>query len=140
MVCVRPTTQSLPKFINNFDTSTLFEILNKSTERSIDLSFPVFEINTNLSLTPLLKDIVLNLMSNDDKTFDPQIMADQMSTICVDQTGVAAGSVTWLYGILGLSEGEDIIELKFNRPFIYFIIEPETQAILMAGVYAGPKE
>ena len=142
MVCVMPTTQSLSKFINNFGASNLIEIINESTERSIDLSFPLFELNTNISLIPLLKNIGLNLKSTADDTNGalPNLNVDQISTIRVDQTGVAAGSVTSLWIVLGLAETNDIIKLTFNHPFIYFIIEPETQAILMAGQYTGPEE
>ena len=142
MVCVMPTTQSLSKFINNFGASNLIEIINESTERSIDLSFPLFELNTNISLIPLLKNIGLNLKSTADDTNGalPNLNVDQISTIRVDQIGVAAGSVTSLWLVLGLAETGDIIKLELNRPFIYFIIEPESQAILMAGQYVSPEE
>ncbi len=138
MVCVRPAASDLSELVNNFEVSDLQTIINDATEHSINLSFPLYKLNTNCSLFPLLHNIGINLEPVESSS--PMLQANQMSTINVDQTGVAAGSVTWLFGILGLVDAENPIELKFDRPFIYFIIEPKTQAILFAGQYTGPEE
>lgn len=142
IIFIKPIESSLPIFINNFNTSDLQEIISNATQHNIKLSIPVFEISSNYSLIPLFQSIGINFKANDshsDNTY-PLIQADQISTIRVDDNGVAAGSVTLFYITFGLQDFENPIVLNLNRPFIYFIIEPETQAILMAGQYTGPEE
>lgn len=142
IIFITPIKSPLPMFINNFNSSNLHEIISNATQHNIKLSIPIFEISNNYSLIPLFQSIGINLKANashPDNTF-PLIQADQISTIRVDDNGVAAGSVTLFYITLGLHDFEDTIVLNLNRPFIYFIIEPETQTILMAGQYTGPEE
>ncbi len=132
MICVRPANGSLDEAINSFEAADLQAIIDNSTPRSIDITFPVFKFNSRSDLTAIYENCGI--------TFPPatNVRTEQMSTIGVDQVGVAAGSATKLYLILSAPETEDIIELKFDRPFMFFIVDPDTKALLMAGQYVSP--
>ena len=142
MLLIMPNRDTtLIDLIQNFDVRNYLDIINKATPTAINLTLPRFNNNCELSLIPFLKKLGFHL--SDFKVpivRNNKIKIDQTSTISVNQIGVAAGSATVLTVIVSEPPIKDPIELKFNRPFIYFIIEPETQAILMAGQYAGPEK
>ena len=131
---------ALSQKINADDINTVIE---NSDKRDISLTFPVFNLNSKLALLPIFAKHGINpskaLASNIAIT--PQsIQLDQLSTIRVNQIGVAAGSVTTLCCVVSAPIIEDQIELKFNRPFMFFIIHPYTKTLLFAGQYAGPED
>lgn len=132
MICTLPVNTNLPEAINDFETTDLYDIIDNAKIQDINLYFPVFKLNKQLYLNPLFKECGIDISTQ-------SVRYEQASTINVDQKGVAAGSVTSIYCILSAPNIEDPIELKFNHPFMFFIIDPETKTLLFAGQCVGPK-
>lgn len=142
VVCILPADQDINSFARHFEADDYRNILINATKRSINLTFPIFNIETGLSLLPLFKKYGINPSSAIATNLAiplTGLQLQQQSTIRVNQTGIAAGSVTSLYVVMSAPDTYDPIELKFNRPFIFFIIDPETKSILFAGQYTGPE-
>ena len=133
MICILPVNTNLSETIKDFEATDLYNIIDNARIQDIKLYFPVFKLDKQLSLNSLLKKCKIDI-SNQNVT------CEQASFIKVDQKGVAAGSITSLYCILSAPNVEDPIELKFNRPFMFFIVDPETKTLLFAGQCVGPVE
>ncbi len=143
IICITPVERNLNELIRDIDVDALQKNLREANQRCINLSLPKFKINSDIPLIPLFEgngtDLASGIASN--KTLAPtDIQIDQLSNINVTQIGVAAGSITSATVIVSATIMEDPIDLKFNKPFIFFIIDPATQAILFAGQYTGPEE
>ncbi|MDE5555426.1 MAG: serpin family protein, partial [Muribaculaceae bacterium] len=143
IICLLPNNKELNTLTQRINADDILTILENSTKRDIELTFPVFSINCNLSLLPIFAKHGITpskaLASNIAITAQ-SIKLDQLSTIRVNQTGVAAGSVTSLCVILSAMDLDEPIKLNFNRPFIFFIVDHVTKTILFAGQYVGPVE
>ncbi|MDE5555424.1 MAG: hypothetical protein K2J10_09615 [Muribaculaceae bacterium] len=133
MICTLPVESSLSEAIKAFEVTDLYDIIEKAKSQDINIYFPVFKFRKQLDLNPLFNKCGFYMPSQ-------RVKCEQTSTIEVDQTGVAAGSVTSLYCVLSAPCIENPIELKFNRPFMFFIIDPETKTLLFAGQCVGPVE
>lgn len=72
--------------------------------------------------------------------FGIAMFKDVSQTINVTPRGVAAGSVTSMTVVVSEPIIDNPIELKFNRPFIYFIIDPKTSILLISGQYVNPSD
>ena len=143
MICILPNNKDLNALSQKINADDINTIIENSDKRDIILTFPVFNLNSKLSLLPIFAKHGINpskaLASNIAIT--PQsIQLDQLSTIRVNQIGVAVGSVTTLCCVVSAPIIEDPIELKFNRPFMFFIIDPYTKTFLFAGQYTGPED
>lgn len=51
----------------------------------------------------------------------------------IDEAGATVAAATDIVGKLTSYASPDLVELIFNRPFLYFMVNKTTGAILMAG-------
>lgn len=138
-------------FVKSFNVSYLNLYDRNSWKESIDhelplinLSLPKFESEFSLylenyfrQLDILLKTHGLPGMTSISKNETEQSFAIKQKTVIkVDEDGSSASSAT---GVLyPSSSGDDfepkVVDLTFDRPFVYFICNTKTGSILIAGV------
>ncbi|MBQ2825082.1 MAG: serpin family protein [Clostridia bacterium] len=102
---------------------------------------PQFELRKSLSLTDAIKSMGAELMFSDEANFDALTMSEglkvtdvmQESFIEVTAQGTRAGSSSAVVMKDSASVSQDFEELKFDRPFIFMIVENESNLPLFIG-------
>lgn len=103
---------------------------------------PQFELRKNLSLADTVAAMGAGLMFTDEANFDALTMSDglkvsdvvQESFIKVTESGTKAGSSSAVVMIDSAAPApQDFEELKFDRPFIFMIVENESILPLFIG-------
>lgn len=102
---------------------------------------PQFELRNKLSLSDTAKAMGMELMFTDEANFDALTMSEglkvsdiiQESFIKVNETGTKAGSSTSVVLKDSAPAPQDFEELKFDRPFVFMIVENESNLPLFIG-------
>lgn len=104
---------------------------------------PQFELRSKLSLNDAAKAMGMELMFTDEANFDGLTMSDglkvtdvlQESFVEVNAKGTKAGSSTAIVVKPGASKApeSDILSLVFDRPFVFMIVENESNLPLFIG-------
>ena len=110
---------SLPKFTTEFGSS-LKDVLE---QQGITRTFGVNAELKGISDTPLFVDDIIH------KTY-----------IDVDEEGTEAAAVTAITVRLTSIRPEKVIAMKFDRPFVYAIINNENNEVLFVGKIGNPIE
>ena len=131
-ICILPQDKNISSLFPNFSKSDLEQVLTETESKPIDLTLPEFTLNTDLSLIPSFDQLGIKLS-------DHNIFSEQFSNLKIDQEGITASSATINYVVVGCEVINDPIKVVFDRPFIFFLIEPESRTLLMAGQYVGPE-
>ncbi len=121
---------------------------------SVDLFLPKFDIRTALNLKPVLQDMALGIPFTPDANFGgihvPEGDGDRLfiskvvhqATMSVDETGTEASAATAvLMSTGGGCGGPDplrTITLRLDRPFLFFLRDLGTGAVLFAGRVTDP--
>ncbi len=102
---------------------------------------PQFELRSKLSLNDTAKAMGIELMFTDEANFDGLTMSDglyvsdilQESFVEVNSKGTKAGSSSAVIMEDSLAIPTDFEELKFDRPFVFMIVENESNLPLFIG-------
>lgn len=116
-------------------------VSNLTCSKIVKLSLPKFESKWNGDLSSLLNKMGLNqalsngfnkILKNGSFAIDQVLHA---VNIKVDEKGAEAAAASQITMVTspGPDEDPEIIELNFNRPFVYLIRECSTGAILFMG-------
>lgn len=145
LVILLPTdNEGLERVEKTLDPSYLSAILSESRKVRVALSIPRFEIETSVELSDLLKQMGLNLAFGNQADFsgitgNKELRIDKVfhgAKIKVNETGTqaAAGTATVM-----VRKSAQIMEISFhaNHPFIYYVLDSETQTILFMGRFMG---
>ena len=147
MVILLPDEGNSPESIGGQLNPTKWETLNASLNNpvEIDVWFPKFQYSWDIELKQLLSSMGMAIaFSKTDADFS-KINADYQlyitkvihkTFIKVDEEGTEAAAVTSV-GI-GMSAMPVTLEFHANRPFLYFITEEDTGAILFIGKVENP--
>lgn len=129
---------------HNYDT--LCKSMNH--RQRIDLSLPRFKCEYNTGLKSTLQalgmsdafDSRANFAGiSDEPLYIDEIM--QKTYLKIDEEGAEAAAVTSvLIGAMAMRPTSDPIELKFDRPFIYLIVDRGSENILFVGKSDNPQE
>ncbi len=141
MLIVLPKDTKINKFLTTMNAEVFNHIISslKTTERKIDLNLPQFSTNCNLNLREMLATLMPTAF---DETADFSRLSKvrsyinrftQDTKIDVNEYGTEASGVTVQSNMF------KSINLPFNanHPFLYFIYDETTHAILLAGQYCG---
>ena len=161
MLVVLPKSAKLREFIASMDREKYTRILNtfqmaqpsipynrsKDKEFNLSLYLPRFECDSKLNMTDFVKKMMPRAFDFQKADFSaiskkPTMIHDirQMTNIQVTELKTKAVSITvseqWID--IGL-EDEPIQELIFNanHPFLYFVYDEQTHAILLMGQFCG---
>lgn len=129
---------------HNYDT--LCE--GMSYRQRIALSLPRFKCEYNIGLKSALKAMGMSdafgHKANFEGISDEPLYIDeimQKTYLKINEEGAEAAAVTAIMvGAMAMRPTSDPIELKFDRPFIYLIVDKSTDNILFIGKSDNPQE
>ena len=144
MLVVLPKTEKLALFSQSMTHELFINILDSLHEpEEVDVALPRFKSESDLSMTDLLKELLPSIFCdksfgfnamNDDLLNPPAIAAiNQKTCIEVSEEGNKAQSVTEESWVEFLLKPEVIAD----HPFLYFIYDEATRAILLMGQFCG---
>ena len=144
MLIVLPKTEKLATFSQSMTLESFHEILDSLTEPvTVILDLPRFKCESNLSMMKLLKKSLPRVFNQEDVTFNAIVddpinslvlkEIDHKTSIEVNEKGTRAYSVTeelWI----SISIKPEFIA---DHPFLYFVYDEATRAILLMGQFCG---
>ena len=144
MLIVLPKTEKLATFSQSMTLESFNGILDSLTEPvDVELELPRFKCKSDLSMMDLLKKLYPSVFSKKDVYFNAIVddpfnslelkEIDQETSIEVNEKGTKAYSNTKELGIL-ISLNPEFIA---NHPFLYFVYDDATCAILLMGQFCG---
>lgn len=127
------------------------DLLQGREERLMNLSLPKFTVSCDQELNELLQDLGV------EKAFDPGLadfsdlgtdeagqplyvsLVRQKAVIELNEEGVKAGAVTVVEMRAGSGmPAEEPVEMNLDHPFVYMILDMETQVPLFVGILDEP--
>ena len=162
---IMPNNSNIKDFISNLPSDFLDtfddDISEVSNKNVIDLYLPVFSYDYDLSnFKDILKDLGIKKAFNPDKAEFYNIITKEnrekysIDNIYVDEaihkthielneSGTKAAAVTY-FGMLETASFEKeepkVIEIKFNKPFLYLIRDSKSKEILFLGTVYEPNK
>ncbi|WP_066020920.1 MULTISPECIES: serpin family protein [Clostridium] len=153
-IAVMPASNiNLNDYINSFDENTIKNMLGNMTGGEVTVMLPKFTSEFQMSLNDVLKSMGLdNLFNKNEADFSKMyyrandidnnlyISDIQHKTfVKIDESGTEAAAATEIKPKETLCRPtKDNIEIKFNRPFVYMIIDTKTSIPVFMGVMRNP--
>ena len=149
MLVVLPKSSKLREFIASMDREKYTRILNtfqKDKVFDLSLSLPRFECDSKFNLTAFVEEMMPRAFDFQKADFSaiskiPTIIHDirQKSNIQVTELKTKAVSTTvaeqWFE--IGLEDEPKELIFTANHPFLYFVYDEATHAILLMGQFCG---
>lgn len=147
MLCILPNKGiKLNDYINTMSENTISNLIKQKSNVNISVTFPEFKVTADYKLNNMLKNMGLNNAFDSSKA-DFSKMCEgsdglyissvrQKTFLQVDELGTQAGAATSV-------EMEKLImmsDLNFNRPFVYAIIDTQTNLPLFLGTIENPNQ
>lgn len=135
---------SLDQYLESLSGAKLQTLFNSATGVNRCIAhLPQFSLRNKLSLSDTAKAMGMELMFSDEANFDALTMNEglkvsdimQESFVEVEAKGTKAGSSTAITVKPGASSApeSDIVSLVFDRPFVFMIVENESNLPLFIG-------
>jgi serine protease inhibitor len=149
LLVVLPVRQRLGKLQQRLDGRRLDQIARGLSARPVNLSLPRFHLNSDLELTSALKKLGMPTAFGEAASFSRITTAVPLkigfvkhaADFTVDEAGTVAAAATFV-GVTVKSAPRpprDAIAFKANRPFLFFLRDDRTGAILFAGRLTDPQ-
>jgi serpin B len=146
MVCIMPKQQSCSELLSSIRDEQWNTWMGSTQEREIILEIPKFKESYKYLMNDPLKALGLtnlfrlpDLSGMFEEAYQLQVSKVLQDTyISVDESGAEAAAVTVII-VDYTSIGPEVIEVKFDHPFIYAIQDAQTNAIVFLGVMSEPK-
>lgn len=144
MLIVLPKTEKLATFSQSMTLESFNEILDSLTEpEGVELDLPRFKCESDLSMMDMLKEMLPSVFNDKSAGFNAIIDdpinslvitgIDHKTSIEVNEKGTKAFSVTQELWVTISMKPEFIA----NHPFLYFVYDEATRAILLMGQFCG---
>ncbi len=130
------------------DDDLLGEVLTDGTETTLDVTFPLFDLDSRPDLTAALQAVGVTAPFETDADFDPMTVDPEaaplrlaavvhQATVAVDEEGTVAAAATGaVFEQVGAAITDD--ELVVDRPFLFVIHDLETATPLFLGRVTDP--
>jgi serpin B len=148
LLVMLPMGQELGALQHSLDGRSLARIARDLTPRPVDLSLPRFHLNTDTELTNSLKKLGMPTPFGESANFSRITTAADLkiafvkhaADFTVDEAGTVAAAAT-VVGVTVKSAPRlprDAITFNANRPFLFFLRDNRTGAVLFAGRLTDP--
>lgn len=148
MLMLMPRSKNIDDFLNSINRDTIAKIQNKFEYDSINISIPKLELEYEINLNDILIEMGIeeafdSRSANFSKMFNElqsSIWIDrvkQKSFLKVNEEGTEAAAATVVVMTLGISDEKF---MNFNIPYLFFIIEKQSNTILFCGKVVNPVE
>ncbi|HTV20519.1 MAG TPA: serpin family protein, partial [Polyangiaceae bacterium] len=145
LVAIMPPLGSFGAFIEGLDAATAERIAAQLQPTDVDLSFPKLAIEAEVPLKDRL--IALGMRTAfEDANADfsalsetPVVVSDAFhrATISIDEEGTIAAAAT-AFVLRPTSAPPEGVGVVFDHPFVFFVRDVQTNALLFVGHYANP--
>lgn len=133
---------SVSEYINSLDGASLSDMLSNAKNATVRTSLPKFEFEYGVKLNDVLKTMGMtdafdpkssdfSGISSDNGLYIGKVM--HKTYIQVAEKGTRAGVATSVEMLNGSAEPEEIYEVYLNRPFIYMLIDLQSNTPLFIG-------
>lgn len=148
LMVVLPVGQRLGALQNRLDGRALARMARGLSARPVILSLPRFHLNTEAELTGALKKLGMPTAFSEAADFSrisaavPLKVAfvKHVADFTVDEEGTVAAAAT-VVGVVVKSKGRsprDAVTFNADRPFLFFLRDDRTGAVLFAGRLSDP--
>ncbi len=152
MVAILPSEkQSVRELACNLSAEKLSKALNNAESTLVNLQLPKFEVSFDQILNDDLQKMGLEDAFNPEKADLSKMgvsdssnpiyinLVRQKAVVKVDEEGTEAAAVTEIAAADACAlEIEEPIDVFFNRPFLYMIMDMDTQIPLFVGIVDNP--
>ncbi len=138
---------SISELLTDLQGTALYELLQKQTDRPINLRIPKFSFDYDAVLNDSLAKMGMptaftaqadfSRMTEGEDLFIGQVIHKTHIEFAEEGTRAAAVTGVVMFGTSAAPTEEPIL-LNFNRPFLFFIIDTETNIPLFSGVLNNP--
>jgi serpin B len=144
MVLILPAEGSFETFEKALTTSQLDEILEGLENRSVNLTMPKFEYESEFRLGETLIEMGMPSAFGDAADFSGMdgtlnLVIEEVvhkAFVAVDEAGTEAAAATAV--IMVEKAILDIVKMRIDRPFIFMIRDNQTESILFLGRVVNP--
>jgi serpin B len=148
LLVVLPVRQRLGSLQHRLDAEGLNRIAHSLTRRSVILSLPRFHLSTKAELEDTLKRLGMPTAFSDGADFSRITTAAPLkidfvrhaADFIVDEEGTvaAAATVVGMVRTSGPGIPTDAVKFNANRPFLFFLRDNRTGAVLFSGRLTDP--
>jgi serpin B len=134
------------KDLSSVGFQNFWKDLSTAYPQEVRVSFPKFKIKGDYDLVPSFKSLGLTdafgVNADFSKISSQGVLIDQIkhkAVVEVDETGTVAAAVTAVSMMLS-GMPQEPLSFKVDRPFLFFLVDNETGAILFMGRVSDPRE
>jgi serpin B len=149
LLVVLPVGQSLAAFERGLGTAQLDRIAHGMSKRNVRLSLPRFHLHTQAVLNTVLEQLGMPLAFSEWADFSRMTGARDLkigevahaTDFKVNEEGVVAAATT--VSTMELLMGrfyKDVVSFNANHPFLFFLRDDRTGAVLFAGRLVKPQD
>ncbi len=152
MTVILPTSDKFTAFEGSLDETVLKSIHDGMETRTVILSLPRFEFDTDLKLAETLK--AMGMESAFESGFEPMVVNPPDSIfisdvlhrafVSVDEEGTEAAAATVVPVAPGAAfepeQEKPPVEFKADHPFIFLIMDQSTKSVLFMGRVMDPTD
>jgi serpin B len=144
MVVLVPDAGSFVEVEATVDPSLISEVAAGSSMRTVRLGLPRWEYRTQLGLNDALRSLGMEQAFDDRADFsamspEPLFVSEVVHEVfvSVDEEGTEAAAATAVV-MAETSMPIDVVDLVVDRPFLYWIVDEPTGAVLFLGRVVDP--
>lgn len=148
LLVMLPVRQQLGALQHRLDGSSLTRIARSLSPRSVILSLPRFHLNIDVELADTLKTLGMPTAFSEVANFSRITTAAPLKVafvrhvadFTVDEAGTIAAAATVVGAVQMSGPGvpRDAVTFNANRPFLFFLRDERTGAVLFAGRLTDP--
>ena len=147
MLVVLPEAGTLETYESGLSVAGLNEIVDRLQAQSVALTMPRFETRSAFSLVDALEALGMeDAFSQDDADFSgmtekPELYITEVvheAFVSVDEKGTEAAAATAVVMTLRSAAPIEPVEMRIDHPFLIFIRDIETGAVLFVGRIVDP--
>jgi serpin B len=150
LLVMLPVGQRVGSLQNRLDARSLGRIARTLSSKPVILSLPRFHLHTDVELTETLKKLGMRTAFTEAANFSRITTAAPLEVafvkhaadFTVDEAGTVAAAAT-VVGVVKTSASvrpRDAVVFNANRPFLFFLRDDPTGAVLFAGRLVSPSE
>lgn len=143
LVAIMPAEGTFDAFVGGLTADTVARIQGELEPSYLDLRFPKLEIKAKVPLKTRLQALGMRQAFEQGADFSalaPNIYISDAfhdATINIDEEGTVAAAATAFVGV-ATSAPPTPVPVVFDHPFVFFVRDIETNALLFVGHYANP--
>ena len=144
LVAIMPAAGSFEAFVGALDAQGVSDAVTSLATKNLALGFPKFEITSEVPLKERLQALGMRQAFEAGADFDQLLGSNiyisdafHQATISLDEQGTVASAATALVG-RDESLPPPPIPVVFDHPFVFFIRDVQTNALLFVGHFAKP--